>query len=479
MKRKYFSLVISTVLLLALLLCGCGRQDSFMSAVKKGDYQTALDIYERKLAGNSADEMQAQQSLEDYLGSTWDAYVSGELSFERFRGVFRCLQQINDRLWLLPELYWMESDYEAVESSKASFASGTASAESGDYASAIRAFSQVIPEDTENYAGAVQAEEQARKTYLAAVQRDAQAAADSGDAAAALIMIENAQEVLGYSDELQNLEAAIVTRMVLSSMEEASGRGELLDVIRIYEETLNGGMIEVTADMTRLASESKTAFIRTVTDEAARAFGTGKDYEAASAVIRNALSAASFSSELLAELEPMLAEYQSYAPVALTSLEPVRKATYIEVGSKYTSKNTSTDVAGTVYDSSNMIYPYEDGFSLRSDTPNTEDDSAITFMLNYQYSTLSGTVFRPYGTLSCEDWGGNYGRVIIYGDGSVIYRSNDITDSTWDPVPFTLDISGVRELKIVAVGRWVENSGDIGIYERHPKVCLADLMLQK
>ena len=479
MKRKYSGLIVSVILLMALLLGGCGRQDSFLSSVKNGNYQTAIDIYEKKIAGNSGYETEAQQNLEDYFESAWNAYVSGEMSSEKFRGVFRCLKQINDQLWLLPGLDWMEVEFEYIEASKASFASGTACAEDGDYAAAIQAFSQVVPEDSENYEKAIQAEEKARKAYLDAIKQDVQAAADNGDSDTALSLIENAQAVLGYSEELQNLEDEIVTRKVLFEMETATSTGDLLSVIRLYEDVLNGGEIEITAEMTRMASESETAYISTVTDAAAKAFGTSKDYEAACAVIREALSEASFSNTLLAELEPMLEEYQSYAPVALTSLEPVRKATYIEVGTRRTSDNTCTDVAGKTYDSNNMIYPYEDCFSLAHDTPQTEDDSAIIYMLNYQYSSLSGTVFRPYGTLSCEDWADKYGKVTIYGDGSVLYRSDDVTDTTWDPVSFTLDVSGVRELKIVAQGRWVESSGDVGIYERHPKVCLADLMLQK
>ena len=46
-------------------------------------------------------------------------------------------------------------------------------------------------------------------------------------------------------------------------------------------------------------------------------------------------------------------------------------------------------------------------------------------------------------------------------------------------LPFTLNVSGVRELTITATGRWASEGMSIGIYERHPKVCVADLMLQK
>ena len=63
MKRKYSGLIVSVILLMALLLGGCGRQDSFLSAVKNGNYQTAIDIYEKKIAGHSGYETEAQQNL--------------------------------------------------------------------------------------------------------------------------------------------------------------------------------------------------------------------------------------------------------------------------------------------------------------------------------------------------------------------------------------------------------------------------------
>ena len=99
-------------------------------------------------------------------------------------------------------------------------------------------------------------------------------------------------------------------------------------------------------------------------------------------------------------------------------------------------------------------------------------------MLNYQYSTFTGTIFRPYGTLSVEDWNGKYGQVKIYGDSVLLYDSGDIDDSIWEPIHVALNISGIRELKIMISGRWEENI-TYASHPKHPIVCTADLMLQK
>ena len=479
MKNRTTQIIAGILLLLSFLLSGCGTQNSFMSAVKSENYSKAIEIYEKKIAGNSGEEMTAQNELKDYLEHSWNSFVSGSISSAEFQSIFRCLQEINDRLWILPELYWMEYEYEMIDASKSSFADGIEFSKNGDYDAAMQAFEQVVPEDTENYENAIREEAKVRGNYLTGIEQSAKTLAAAGSYDEALTLVADAKIMLGYCDELLALEMEITTKQYSDAVERAYQFGDRLSVVRLCEEALENPSVELSADLTRMYSESKAMYVQTVVDSARRAFENGRDYETACALLRNAIGEASFSSELLAELEPILEEYSAYAPVALTSLSPVRKGEYIMVGDNWTSSDTNTDVNGKVYDSNGMVFPLETGFSLASEQPKNDDDSAITYMLNYQYSSLSGIVFRPYGTLSSDDWNGNNGTVKIYGDGVLLYEANPVSQTTWDTEDFALDVAGVRELKIVIVGRWVENGGSLGIYERHPKVCLADLMLQK
>ncbi len=478
MKIKRYGLITAVLLIFALVLSGCGVQDLFLLQVRQGNYRKAVEVYERTIAGNSGKEFEAQEALENYLDNAWNEYVNGRSSAAEFGSVFRCVQLINDSLWLITDMAEREETFERVQESQIHYANAVQYTENKDYPSALMEYSQVIIDDSANFWNARDKEEEVKVSYLEALRQEVANLVNAGCFDEALDLIYEAEYVLGSVPELEELRTSVISREVSESMTAAAAGGDPLEVIRAYEEALNQSGAEISLEMTKAYAEAKAAYLREVRENARRVYEAGKDYEAACAVVRTAIGEASFSSSLLAELESILQEYSSHAPIPLSSLDPVRQGEYIELGDKWTYDTTSTDVNGTVYDTDSMIYPEEDGFSLNGDVPKTEDDSAVTYMLNYQYSTFSGTIYRPYGTLSLNDWNGKYGRVIIYGDGVKLYDSGDITGNTWDPITFSIDVSGVRELRIVATGRWAE-SEEIGIYSRHPKVCLADLKLQK
>lgn len=120
------------------------------------------------------------------------------------------------------------------------------------------------------------------------------------------------------------------------------------------------------------------------------------------------------------------------------------------------------------------------GGTLASQKATSEDDSYISFYLNSAYNTLTGTVYRPYGTLSCKDvWDGST-TIKIYGDNVLLYEAPNITQETYSPIDFEIDVSGVRELKIVMLGVWTSTEGNwIGQYSRYPKACMANLIVCK
>lgn len=68
----------------------------------------------------------------------------------------------------------------------------------------------------------------------------------------------------------------------------------------------------------------------------------------------------------------------------------------------------------------------------------------------------------------------------IYGDGILLYEAPSITQNTFDPISLSINVTGVRELKIVNFGVWNGNdSGNIYFASYHPMVCLAEMYLNK
>ena len=135
------------------------------------------------------------------------------------------------------------------------------------------------------------------------------------------------------------------------------------------------------------------------------------------------------------------------------------------------------DVNETVY-SNDCFYPT--GGTLASAIADDEDEASVSYYLNAQYTELTGTIFRPYKSLSCENAWENPTVFKIYGDGVLLYEGPNITQSTFDPIDFSVDVTGVRELKIVLMGVWTTNdSGWPGVYSRYPKLSVTNLTLKK
>ena len=132
---------------------------------------------------------------------------------------------------------------------------------------------------------------------------------------------------------------------------------------------------------------------------------------------------------------------------------------------------------GTQYDRESLIYPI--GGDLYGDWASSDDEAYVMYNLNYKYSSLSGIIYRPYRSLSSVNEWKNPTTVKIYGDDVLLYEAPNFTKDTYDTVEFALDVSGVRNLKIVMRGVWSEDAGWIGMYDYYPKVAMAEVFLQK
>ena len=82
-----------------------------------------------------------------------------------------------------------------------------------------------------------------------------------------------------------------------------------------------------------------------------------------------------------------------------------------------------------------------------------------TYMLTQDFTTFSGTIFIGYDdrdiATTCN--------VRIYGDGELLYDSPTMTKGV-RPVDFSVDISGVDELKIEINGKWASSYSWLSVY---------------
>ena len=268
-------------------------------------------------------------------------------------------------------------------------------------------------------------------------------------------------------DTLEEAGMDYLNAKYMDLVDEAYQAENYLLVAKLYEEA-SWWDVEITESMEQQYEDSVTKYVASVSSMAQAAFGDKKDYNAAMSAIRPALVESKGISAIMGQLETMMNEYAEYAPVPLSSLS-CTQSNQMYYNSKYGSwrESNAQDVNGEFYNIENVLFPIHEYYDSDAEV------SYIQYMLNYQYSTFAGVVFRPYTSLSCADKWNYPGTVKIYGDGQLLYQAPGITKNTYNSYPFSLDVSGVREVKIIMHGTWRDG------YSSSPKVCLGDLELQK
>lgn len=478
-EMKRFAALTLAVLLLVASLTGCGgAAESFEDQVRSGNYSKAIEIYNKSFSGNSEAENTAKDFLRDFLDESWEAYVNGTIADQEFVNRYTTVEKVNGVVWAVTSLAAVHEQYLYVKSSKESYQSAVKYASEGDLPAAIGAYSRVVEEDLENFAKAQEELAAVTETYQDQIIANARQLKDAGNFDEAVTCVQQAEIVVGSTPKLEDCLSELYTQKYTTAIDDAADAGDDVAVIRTYVEAMANAYVVVSPDMTGKYSASVTRFLKDADDRAEDAFGGAKkDYSAAIRILQEAASQVSFDGELIAQLEQKIAYYQEYVPVPLTSLEYTQKARYIQVGDLFGDTDISKDVNGKLYDENTVILPT--GGSLNTEVAASDNEAYVLYNLNFAYSTLKATVYRPYGSLSYNgDWGdGAY--VKIYGDDVLLYESPRVTGNTYSSFDIELDITGVRNLKIVVRGVWTESTGWVGMYNRNPEICLAEVTLQK
>lgn len=161
--------------------------------------------------------------------------------------------------------------------------------------------------------------------------------------------------------------------------------------------------------------------------------------------------------------------------ISLTSLVYTRKGYMIDAGVGGGKEQWCSDIYGVKYAPYNIICRNNSDVPLRWNIETNEEDASICYPLNCKYKQLTGTIFIPVGTLECNVPWGPFPDVKIYGDGALLYESSEIDSKVHDSVDLRVNVTGVRELKIVIEGVWWDSIES----EYNPIVCLGNMILSK
>lgn len=477
MKKNILALLIAVI---CIITSGCAAENRVISLIEKENYAKAQEVYYSTISGDHEKELDLEYSIDAYVSDMLDKYNNGKISYdEAYESIARI--EASGLYGYCLDAYMSLQMY---DQSKQAYEIGLAKMDAGDYESAMIAFSSVNAASS-CYDSACEKAEEAKTAFLNAVIAQAEDAFDDTDYLRGyenaiscladaeskmydfIIYMDDAAFQLIYDKraELTNefTEAAIAdAKDIFSNGENYEGAISLLT--DAYNYTYGDDAMLYTE-----LCKYTDAYIENAVAEAQQIYDGNRDYEAAASYLRNVIGVVGENETLRSEIE----KYASYAPVLLTSLDPIKKGDWLSVGTDM--KKIYTDVSNNVYDSQTVIAP-----RCSSYRDKTEDDSYVSYYLNSEYTTLTGVLYRPYDSLSCTSVWKKTPVIKIYGDGILLYEAPSITQNTFDPISLSINVTGVRELKIVNYGIWTETD-NFDIYSKcyHPKVCLAEMYLSK
>lgn len=287
------------------------------------------------------------------------------------------------------------------------------------------------------------------------------------DFLAAMKIVKDAEKVAGNNQELSdayNKYKSSYIDAAIAGIDSLRSEGRYAEALKYTTRCINEiGSEEKLKQKESLCTEE---YIDYTIKDAQAAFDNGKDYKKAIDIISTVIGDIGEREKLVAEKK----RYLEYVPILLTDLEHSQIGRGIHVDSEY-----GKDVNEVEYTNGYHIHPYY--YDIKPDSASAEKDASVVYYINSKYTLLTGTLYRPYDTLRDEsDWTSST-TVKIYGDGLLLYEGPNFTKISFDPVDFSVDITGVRELKITMMGCWLELNGVSKNY--YPKVCAGNLYLQK
>lgn len=458
MKKKILSLVLACCLF---LLSGCGSVGSVMKNIKAGNVDEANQLYLEKIAGNSEKEFDLEDALQTYIEGLYDDLNSGKVSSAEAQAFAstvysmdmdsssytrKILSKLND-LILSKQAYEDAMDAVAGE----------------DYLTAYMLLQNVIEEDS-NYETASSKMTEIVNDGMRSLKQEIDDTVAAKEFQKAIDLVNEAISLWGETDFLIDMSVSLPTQWQESNIADAEAlrqQGRYAEALEIAAEAYNAsGAMEIPPAVYEEFSKITDAWTEVIFAQAAEAFGSDRDYEAAIRVLQTC-------GLTDMRIDDEIARYQDYAPKNLLDMKYTRKGSDILLA--YTADSLK-DVNGHNYPKDGAIVPYDSGYGNSK-----VEDSYIVYYLGGEYKDLTATLYRPYASLSVLENGWDYGTVAkIYGDGVLLYEGPQITPGTYQEYDISVDVTGVRELKFILFGCGAESSS-----YRVPELGISNITIHK
>lgn len=253
--------------------------------------------------------------------------------------------------------------------------------------------------------------EQAIEEYKASVLKKADELEDAEDYSGAVREVETALQLIGSDAKLEERVHQLGKTEILKAVETYEASKEYDTAIELISDRI--GDYENDSEVVLAYNRCKDAF-RDATVQAAKNSYTKEGFQAALSIVNNAL----MTLEDDAELQTLAEYYRNLAPVKLSDLESYRTD-----GGEFQYEEVETDCFGTEF------------------FDNLTTEGSETYRISGKYATLKGVLFSS-APKSQEMRVG----LKCWGDGVLLCEYN--TTNFNGPIKFSVDVSGIKDLKI-------------------------------
>lgn len=253
--------------------------------------------------------------------------------------------------------------------------------------------------------------EQAIEEYKASVLKKADELEDAEDYSGAVREVETALQLIGSDAKLEERVHQLGKTEILKAVETYEASKEYDTAIELISDRI--GDYENDSEVVLAYNRCKDAF-RDATVQAAKNAYTKEGFQAALSIVNNAL----MTMEDDAELQTLAEYYRNLAPVKLSDLESYRTD-----GGEFQYEEVETDCFGTEF------------------FDNLTTEGSETYRISGKYTTLKGVLFSS-ASKSQEMRVG----LKCWGDGVLLCEYN--TTNFNGPIKFSVDVSGIKDLKI-------------------------------
>ena len=253
--------------------------------------------------------------------------------------------------------------------------------------------------------------EQAIEEYKASVLKKADELEDAEDYSGAVREVETALQLIGSDAKLEERVHQLGKTEILKAVETYEASKEYDTAIELISDRI--GDYETDSEVVLAYNRCKDAF-RDATVQAAKNAYTKEGFQAALSIVNNAL----MTMEDDAELQTLAEYYRNLAPVKLSDLESYRTD-----GGEFQYEEVETDCFGTEF------------------FDNLTTEGSETYRISGKYATLKGVLFSS-APKSQEMRVG----LKCWGDGVLLCEYN--TTNFNGPIKFSVDVSGIKDLKI-------------------------------